>query len=40
MTPPYSLMLAAMVCICSAHEVALLEDVVLLEYVCHCGRGL
>jgi hypothetical protein len=29
-----------MICISLAQGVALLEGVVLLEYVCHCGRGL
>lgn len=31
---------SVMVCICVAPGVALLEDVALLEEVCHCGDGL
>ena len=31
---------AVMACTCSAQGVALLESVVLLEQVCHCGCGL
>jgi hypothetical protein len=29
-----------MVCMCSARGMALLGGVALLEWVCHCGRGL
>jgi hypothetical protein len=34
------LLCAVMVCISSSQRVALLEDVALLEEVCHCEDGL